>query len=165
MNDYGLGTTPLAPGSIPHYYGDYVRVIFIVAAALAAFAIPVWGDVLPVGTFAQVAGIVILVVLAGLTNPHGTFVLWVDAIVSAIGVLFIENTAIALYSIDEIALFFAREILVLLLLFAMYFSIKTVRAISMHQIGHMVEVGEFEEPEESVLEEEVDSDDKKDVIA
>lgn len=157
MNDYGIGMSPSESARIPHYYGDYVRVIFIVAAALAAFAIPVWGDVLPIGTFPQVVGIVILVVLAGLTNPHGTFILWVDAIVSAIGLLFIENTAIALYSIDEIAIFFARELLVLLLLFAMYFSIKTVRAIALHQIGHATEVGEFDE-----LEEEGDEEDKED---
>lgn len=162
MNDYGIGTSPSDSSHIPHYYGDYVRVIFIVAAALAAFAIPVWGDVLPVGTFPQVAGIVILVVLAGLTNPHGTFILWVDAIVSAIGVLFIENTAIALYSIDEIALFFARELIVLLLLFAMYFSIKTVRAISMHQIGHTVEVGEFDESDEGDEEDKEDKKEEKD---
>lgn len=156
MSDYGIEPrrSPLDSSHIPHYYGDYVRLIFIIAAALAAFAIPVWGDVLPIGTFPQVVGIVILVLLAGLTNPHGTFVLWVDAIISAIGVLFIENTAISLYSIDEVAIFFVREILVLLLLFAMYYSIKTVRAIAQHELGHEISLGEFNEPEEEDKEEE-----------
>ena len=140
--------SPLAPSRIPHYYGDYVRILFFIAAALGAFTVPVWGSVLPIGTFPQVVGIVILVLLAGLTNPHGTMVLWADTIVSAIGVLFIENTAISLYSIDEIAIFFVREVLVLLLLVAMYYSIKTVRAMTQHEIGHTMRVGEFDEPAE-----------------
>ena len=133
---------------IPHYYGNYIRVIFIAAAALAAFSIPVWGDVLPIGSLPQIVGIVILVVLAGLTNPHGTVVLWVNAIVSGIGIVFIENAAITLFSIDDVPIFLAREIIVLLLLAAMYFSIKTVRAMASHQIGHTTEVGEFDTSEE-----------------
>lgn len=153
MNDYGIGQSPSDSAHIPHYYGDYIRILFITAAVLAAFAIPVWGDLLPIGTFAQVIGVVILVVLAGLTSPHGTFVLWTDAIVSAIGVIFIENTAISLYSIDELAIFFARETIVLLLLVATYLSIKTVRAITLHKIGHSIDLGEFDTPEEKSFDE------------
>lgn len=143
-----LASSPFSPTRIPHYYGDYVRVFFITAAILAAFGIPVFGPVVPVGAFIQVAGIVILVLLAGLTNPHGIFVLWLDAIVAGLGVLFLESAAISLYSIDQLGVFFGREIMVILLLLALYFSIKTLRAIARHQLGHTESLGEFNEPEE-----------------
>ncbi|MBM3261381.1 hypothetical protein FJY93_03095 [Candidatus Kaiserbacteria bacterium] len=154
MNDYGLGSTASDTTKIPHYYGNYVRMIFIAAAVLSAFSIPIWGDVLPIGTMPQIIGIVILVVLAGLTNPHGTTVLWVNAIVAGLGIILIENAAITLYSIDEVPIFLAREIIVLLLLVAMYFSIKTVRAMATHQIGHTMDVGEFDTPEEEKQDDE-----------
>jgi len=134
------------PSRIPHYYGDFVRILFVVAAALSAVAIPVWGDILFVGTFTQVAAIVILVFLAGLTNPHSKLVLWADVAISAFGALFVEVTAISYYSMDLIAIFLVREVLMLLFLFALYFSIKTLRAMQMHTIGHEIELGEFDEP-------------------
>jgi len=143
-----IASSPFVPTRIPHYYGDYVRVFFVTAAILAAFGIPVFGQVVPVGAFLQVLGIVALVLLAGLTNPHGVFVLWLDAIVSAIGVILLESAAISLYSIDQLGVFFGREIMVILLLLALYFSIKTLRAIAQHQLGHTESLGEFNEPEE-----------------
>lgn len=136
---------PFLSSSIPHYYGHVVRMLFIIVAVVSAFTIPVWGDLLPIGTFTQVVGIVILVLLAGLTNPHGTTILWADTAVSAIGVILIENAAISYYSIDAVVIFLVREILVLLLLIALYYSLKTVRAIAQHTLGHSVHIGEFDE--------------------
>jgi len=136
-------SAPFDATRIPHYYGDYVRLIFVAVAAIAALAIPIYGSVLPIGTFAQVAGIIILVSLAGMTNPHGDLVLWADAFVAGMGVLLVENTAITMYSQDEFSLFVIREMVVLLLLVALYYSIKTVRAAANHRIGRYDRPGEF----------------------
>jgi hypothetical protein len=134
---------PIQWSIIPHYYGDIVRVLFVIIAIMSAFSIPVFGDLVPIGTFTQVVGIVMLVLLAGLTNPHSTTVLWADTIIAAAGVILLENAAISYYSIDAIAIFLVREILVLLLLIALYYSLKTVRAIAQHTLGHSVHVGDL----------------------
>ena len=144
--DKSLEKVPsLKLSDIPHYYGNVVRILFIVVAVVSAFTIPVWGDLLPIGTFTQVVGIVILVLLAGLTNPHGTTVLWADTVISGLGVILLENAAIAYYSIDMVVIFIVRELLVLLLLLSLYYSLKTVRAIAQHKLGHTAEVGEFDD--------------------
>lgn len=146
---------PFLSSSIPHYYGHVVRMLFIIVAVVSAVSIPVWGDLLPIGTFTQVVGVVMLVVLAGLTNPHGTMVLWADTAISAIGVVLLENAAISYYSADLVVIFLVREILVLLLLIALYYSLKTVRAMAQHTLGHSMRVGEFDEPIEEKEEEDV----------
>jgi hypothetical protein len=120
---------------IPHYYGDYVRELFVAAAALTAVAIPVWGDLLPIGTSLQVAAALLLVILAGLTNPHGKIIMLYNATVATIGVFLFEVTAITYYSEQPFVLFTIRETAAILLLFAMYFSIKTMRAMSLGKLG------------------------------
>lgn len=120
---------------IPHYYGDFVRQLFVATAALAAVAIPVWGDLLPIGTALQVAAIIALVMLAGLTNPHGRLVMIYNATVATLGVFLLEVTAITYYSSQPFTLFAVREVAAILLLFAMYFSIKTMRAMSLGKLG------------------------------
>ncbi|OGC80795.1 hypothetical protein A2943_02865 [Candidatus Adlerbacteria bacterium RIFCSPLOWO2_01_FULL_51_16] len=130
---------------IPHYYGDYVRQCFIAAAAISLLTIPMWGDLLPFGTLVQVGSAVVLVLLAGLTNPHGRVVLFLDATAAGLGLIFIEAAAINFYQTQSFMLFAAREAVALLLLLAFYFSVKTVRAMSMRQVGHPFRVGEFDE--------------------
>lgn len=120
---------------IPHYYGDYVRELFVAAAALTAVAIPVWGDLLPIGTPLQVAGMLLLVILAGLTNPHGKLIMLYNATVAAIGVLLFEVAAVTYYAVEPFTLFMLREAAAILLLFALYFSVKTIRAMSLGKLG------------------------------
>jgi hypothetical protein len=130
---------------IPHYYGDYVRQFLLGAAAVSLISVPLFGDLLPFGTLAQVTAAIILVALAGLTNPHGKVVMWLTMLCSGLGILLLESAAINLYSVQPITLFAAREVDALLLVGAFYFSVKTVRAMSMRQVGHPFTVGEFDE--------------------
>jgi hypothetical protein len=131
--------------NIPHYHGDYVRQLFVAAAALCLVAIPLWGDILPLGALVQIGSVILLVLLAGLTSPHGRIVLIFDAVVSALGILFLEGAAINLYAVDPFPLFLCREAAALLLLGAFYFSVKTARAMSQHKVGHLRDIGEFDE--------------------
>ncbi len=125
---------PLHSEGIEHYYGDTVRQLLVAAAAVLLVAIPILGAILPFGVLPQVAGALLLVLRAGLTNPHGRWVLVYDALISGFSALALEMTAVSLYSTDSIALFFVREVATLLLIFAFYYSVKTVRAMSLGRI-------------------------------
>ncbi|MDP3646326.1 MAG: hypothetical protein Q8R25_04525 [bacterium] len=128
---------------IPHYWGDSVRVLFVTAAALAIVAIPLFGDLLPYGSRIEIISAVVLVILAALTNPHSQSIMIINAVVAAVGVVLYEQAAVSLYSGDGPLLFVARGTVALLLLFALYFSVKTIRSMMLHKIGHAETFGEF----------------------
>ena len=134
---------------IPHYYGDYVRALFVGAAVLSAVSIPLFGDLLPFGTFAQVGCTLLLVLLAGLTNPHSRMLMVYDVIISGVGVFLLESAAISFYPVDTTQLFAAREVAALALLFAFYFSIKTLRAMTLGKVGKMERPWEFEDEKDN----------------
>jgi len=130
---------------IPHYYGDYVRVLFVAVAVLSAVAVPVFGDLLLFGTLTQVLCALLLVLLAGLTHPHSAMLSLYNSVVSAIGVILLQSAAISLYSADSFELFLTREVAALLLLFAFYFSVKTLRAFAQGKLGKVERPWEFED--------------------
>ena len=143
---YTTWKTRLAPGhDIPHYYGDYVRPLFILTAILALVATPLWGPLLPFGAVAQVGASLALVLLAGLTNAKNIYLMAANATVSAVSVFLLEIAAIALKTGGSIELFAAREVCALLMLGALYFSIKTMRGMLTGKIGHPDSPLEFEE--------------------
>lgn len=149
-NGYSSWKSSLLFGDgIPHYYGDTVRQLFIATAVLSFIVVPLWGDLLPfVGVVPQVAAALLLVLLAGFTSAHNQLVMIANATVSGVSVLLIESTAIALRGQGEhaSALFYAREAAVLLLIAALYFSIKTIRAMMTGKLGHADTSLEFDEP-------------------
>jgi len=115
--------------NIPHYHGDYVRILFVAITALSFFSIPLFGHLVPkFGTGLEVLGGILLITLAGLTNPNGKIIMTINCVVSAFGILLFELSAIAYRQYDPIQLLVVREIGVLLFLMALYFSVKTVRA-------------------------------------
>lgn len=130
---------------IPHYYGDFVRVLFITVAVLAAVAVPLLGDLLPFGTLVQVLSILLLVLLAGLTHPHSVIVFWYNVCVSALAVVLLQYTAVSLYETDSFGLFLAREAGAISMLFAFYYSVKTLRAMSEGKLGKLERPWEFED--------------------
>jgi len=130
---------------IPHYYGDYVRQLFLASAVLSFLAIPIWGDLLPFGTLAQVASGLIFVLLAGLTNPYGRIIMICNMLIPLLGVLLLQTAAISYYQSETFALFAVREAAAIMLLFIFYFSIKTLRAMSLGKIGKWERSGEFED--------------------
>ena len=117
--------------TIPHYYGDTVRVLFLVVAVLWAALTPVVGTLLPLGILFEVGGICLLVLRAGITHPFGRWIMLYNATASFVGIAVFEFAAISLYSNQTYPLFLIREFIALLLLFAFYCSVKTVRAMSL----------------------------------
>ena len=120
---------------IPHYYGDSVRILFVVMAALLLLALPFYPDVLPFTPAVQTAGALLLIVCAALTNPHARWVMLTNAVCSMIGVVIAEAVAIDAYQQGDWTLLLIREVLAIAFLFAGYLSIKTVRAMATGHIG------------------------------
>lgn len=147
MNGDNPDTTQSAqrPG-IPHYYGDPVRQLFLAAAALSVVAAPFFPNLLPFNSAQSVLFIVVLVIVAALTNPKKRWTAFVDALLAAYGVIVIEMVAIEEFSTSGWMMFFARELLAIAFLFALYFSVKTIRAMLLHQLGKSgTRFGEFDE--------------------
>lgn len=146
----GDGGEPASPisqvPSVAHYYGDPVRQLFLAAAALSVIAAPFFPGVLPFNTAQSVLFIVVLVVAAALTNPKKRWTAVADAVIAAYGVIVVESFAIDEFSKSSWPLFFVRELLAIAFLFALYYSVKTIRAMVMHQLGKSgTRFGEFGE--------------------
>lgn len=120
---------------IPHYYGNSVRLLFVLASALWLITIPFFPELLPFDPLIQVLAVVVIVVFAAITNPNKKWILAYDALIAGIGVVVIESAAINQFSVSNWVEFAIRELLVLFFLAALYLSLKTVRAMYMNQIG------------------------------
>jgi hypothetical protein len=105
---------------------------------------PLWGNLLPFGDIAGIISVLVLVFLAGVTNPLSKMLMLLNVIVSGAGVFFLQAAALSYYKIDSVALFLLREIAVILLLFAFYYSVKSFRSMLLGKIGDEPVPGEFE---------------------
>lgn len=128
---------------IPHYYGDIVRRIFIAAAGLLLILSPFLSRDIPAVLGIGVALALILALLAALTNPQKQFIMIANAVTSLFGILLTEVFALASFSAGAYVTFAISEGFVIAFLFALYFSVKTVRAMMMGRIGRKLNVGEF----------------------
>lgn len=129
--------------TISHYYGDLVREFFLGAAAIMLFAAPFYGDdVRAEFPFVVVAALAV-VCMAALTNPWKKSILTADAIIAGIGMIVYQIWALNGYGITNYTAFVFREAISIIFMFAFYFSVKTVRAMFLHQIGKRVSPDEF----------------------
>jgi hypothetical protein len=131
-------------GSIEHYYGDVIRQFFVGIAILIGVCIP-FSDNIRLGVAIGVPVVVVLVLLAGLTNPHGNFIMVCDAAASVVGFFLAEMMAIGAYNAGSLVALAILEFIAILFLATSYFSIKTVRAMALHKIGKKNAAGEFYE--------------------
>jgi hypothetical protein len=129
--------------TIAHYYGDYVRQIFLVAAAIMLISAPFLIDRAPALLPFEIGGAIVLVCLAALTNPKKILILVADVVAAGVGVVVFESLAIAAYASGNWIAFVGMEAVSIGFLFALYFSLKTVRAMMYGQIGHETTYGEF----------------------
>jgi len=114
---------------IPHYYGNNVRVLFVVGAVVLIIAQST-GAELPMSTTGAVISAVILAIVAGITNPAQGWIHWANEFIAMFGVLLFGTSAIDHYR-SGLSIFdpsFAYiETLALLSLLALYFATRTVR--------------------------------------
>lgn len=122
---------------VEHYYGDSVRQLFFAAAALMAALLPfVNKKLFNIPLSFSIAGIVILVVAAGLTKPHRSYTAMLNGLISLFSAGLFEYSAVVSYNNFTagggsvfLLLFLANQILAIIFIFALYLSIKTIRGL------------------------------------
>lgn len=122
-------------GPLPHYYGDTVRILFVITTAVWFLALPFYPDILPFSPVTQVVAGLVILILAALTNPMKRWTLVYDALVAGIGIVVFEMAAVQQFGVSSWVAFAVRELIVLLLIVAFYLSLKTVRAMYLRQIN------------------------------
>ena len=114
---------------IHHYHGDAVRGLFLVSALVLIVAQST-GAELPFPTAGAVIAAIALVVSAGITNPRGFWIHWVDAFLAVIGTFLFGTAAVEHYRASRNLFdpsFAYVEALAFLSLFALYFTTRTIR--------------------------------------
>lgn len=122
------------PGATPpaHYYGDAVRKFFLGAGLVLLLATLRDREFLSFYLFIGVFAVLLLTILAGLTNPRTRRVIIADGAVSAVMFLLFEYLAVSAYIETQSftnEIFFLRQALALIFLVALYFSTKTFRGL------------------------------------
>lgn len=115
-----------------HYYGDMLRILFIIAAVIL-FAMQFTGIRLPFSTFGSILMILILVIAAGLTNPVQAWIHWVNIFISGFCLLLFGGLALSRFQ-TQAALFpdgILIGVLALMFLVALYLGTRTLRGILM----------------------------------
>lgn len=119
---------------ISHYYGDAVRTLFIAAAVLMIVGAPFYSD-----GYANVQyiilGVIAIVALAALTNPRKILFAVFDAVAAGIGLCLYSLWALEGYRAEEPLAYVLRGAIAVIFLFTFYFSMKTLRAMMLHQVG------------------------------
>jgi len=113
-----------------HYYGDTVRILFVVSAVLIIAAQFIGSPFLTPG--AAMLASVILVVAAGLTNPVHAWIHTTNSVIAGIGAVMCGYVALAHYQ-EGATIFNELLVVVLAVLFliALYLSVKTLRGVLM----------------------------------
>ena len=141
----GLESSYATYNTIPHYYGDVVRGLLLGAAALLLIASPLYADAIRSQFPFLVLGAFCAVTVAAFTDPHKKLSLMADATVAGTGLIVYAGWGLLGYdSVNPVA-FVLRLAVAVIFLFAFYFSLKTVRAFALHEIGR----GEVFTPEDT----------------
>jgi peptidoglycan/LPS O-acetylase OafA/YrhL len=130
-------------GTISHYYGDYIRRVFVAIALVLLVSAPFIASDAPVLFIIATLTAFILIGLSAFTNPKSKSIMIANAAVAAVGIVLFEIVALAAFKFDATLLFVGSEAMALILASALYMSLKTVRAMQLHQIGKRDLPGEF----------------------
>ncbi|MFZ2887254.1 MAG: hypothetical protein WA021_05540, partial [Minisyncoccia bacterium] len=94
----------------------------------------------------EIGGALIIAILGALTNPKNQLSMLGNAVAAGIGVVIYELLALSLYADGHMLAFLERELLAVAFLFALYFSLKTLRNMMFDKIGKRDTFGEFIKP-------------------
>lgn len=116
--------------TLEHYYGDIVRFLFLASGLLMIITLPIFQDLLHIPTLISVSAIAILGIAAGFTNPKQLISAAVNFTISIFGFVVFAYTAINHYqsNINNDKFLLTTIILAGIFLFAVYFSMKTLRS-------------------------------------
>ena len=160
LSDFFWGTSNTGPRHIPHYYGDSVRQLLIGASALMMISSPLYSDVLRVQFPFIIIGALLAASFAALMNPKDRWVVLGSAIISGVGVVAYAMWGMFGYDTINPVAFMLRLVIAVLFLFAFYFSMKTLRAFMMRQIGKRETIDEFEEDDLTIDQKMLEGEEK-----
>lgn len=118
-----------------HYYGNLVRIIFIVGAVWMIVGLPTVTRVLNIPIGISIAGVVVLIIAAGFTNPAQEISLRINSILSIVYTIIFSYLAWYMYT-NSIGggFLFANQVAAIAFLTASYFAIKSWRGASVPEI-------------------------------
>jgi len=150
LADFFWGTSNVGRMGIPHYYGDSVRQLLLGASALMIITSPLYTNTLRREFPLIVIAALMSVALSAVINPRDRWVPIATALVSGIGM--VSYAMWGMFQYDNITplAFVLRMAIAVIFLFAFYFSMKTLRAFMLHQIGKRETIDEFEEEDEKI---------------
>ena len=115
-----------------HYYGDYVRRLFILGSALMIASYAFFQTYVNLPVSLSIFIILVLILLAGLQNPNARWIVILNTVIAVIACAGFEYKAVTFYSSTAYSLsplfFWANQILALVFFVAIYYSTKTLRA-------------------------------------
>lgn len=121
--------------TIKHYYGNLVRIIFVIGAVWMLIGLPTVTRILNIPIGISIAGVVVLVIAAGFTNPAQELSLRINSIVSILYTIIFSYLAWYMYSHAIGGGFlFANQVAAIAFLAASYFAIKSWRGASVAEI-------------------------------
>lgn len=118
----------LTQNPIRHYYGDFVRVIFIIGAVLTILGLPTITKTLGVPAIIPIIMAAILAVIAGITNPAQRFSFELNVAISILYFVVFGYVAWSAYEMNLKGIIaFMFQVNTILFLIASYFSVKSLR--------------------------------------
>lgn len=111
---------------VPHYHGNVVRGLFVLSAIILLVSLPLIGNVTTLPTVITIAMIIVLIVLGAITSSSIKWVHTINAALSLFGVIVFEYNAVVGGVSDGTLLFGVRQVLALIFLLTLYFSVRTL---------------------------------------
>lgn len=116
-----------------HYYGDAIRVIFIIAGLAMIVMFPFFSSILRIPIFVPILTVIILAILSGFLNPKQIWPTVANTVVAIVACSAFQYYATSAYLhlspnvTTNIVFFWTNQILALLFFVAIYLSVKTLR--------------------------------------
>lgn len=119
---------------VPHYFGDSVRILFLIGGIIILATLPFFKNLLQIGTGFLPVFVVLLVLGGAIVNPFQRWVVAVDLVISAMAVIMFEYAAVIGFGDDTFFLSVVRQVIAIIFLLALYYSGRTLRAMFLNQI-------------------------------
>ncbi len=110
-----------------HYYGDTVRSLFLAGAIILLITTGVYRNTFDMPVSLSFLGSIILVLFAGLTMYKQWVIIFFDVVISIISTIFFEYLVLYGSHNRDTLLFWIYQLLAIIFLCALYYSVKTLR--------------------------------------
>jgi len=117
-----------------HYYGDVIRIIFVIAGVVMLFMLPFFTVLIKSPVVISILAILVLAIIAGALNPTQLSVIVLNTLAAVVGCAVFEYYAVSIYIspvLSDLELsrqfFWANQILALLFFIAIYLGVKSIR--------------------------------------